>query len=203
MVAKGGDNRVYLRFIEKTVRWLTKDPGLSPISMVLPEKPEEGQDVEVRINAGEEDSGVTRAGEQILFSVFGPQGVKLRSHLGAGVTQGEHIGSFKPEKAGTYRVRVETRSGSLEEALVIGGQMEELDGAPDHEILKSISAMTGGKVLPAGEDPLKEIRPYLDKKIRSFVEEREMPLWSLPYVLSLVVALLCLEWFLRRRWGLA
>ncbi len=81
--------------------------------------------------------------------------------------------------------------------------METLDGAPDHEILKAISAATGGKVLPAGEDSLKEIRPYLDKKMKSFVEERQMPLWSLPYTLAFVVALLGMEWFLRRRWGLA
>ena len=91
----------------------------------------------------------------------------------------------------------------MEEALVVGGQMEGLDGAPDHEILKSISAATGGKVLPAGEDPVQEIRTYLDKKTKTFVEERQMPLWSLPYIVAFAVGLLGVEWFLRRRWGLA
>ena len=206
MVARGGGNWAYLRFIERTVRWLTKDPGIDPISMVLPDRPEEGQDAEIKMSIGEDvngPSGSARTREPILFSVFSPQGVKLLSQLKASGAPGEYTGSFHPERAGIYRVRVESRTGSLEESLVIGGRMEAFDAAPDHELLRSISAATGGKVLSASEDVLKEIAPFVASAKRGFVEEREVPLWSLPYALALIVAFLAGEWYLRRRWGLA
>jgi hypothetical protein len=58
-------------------------------------------------------------------------------------------------------------------------------------------------LLPAGDDLLKEIAPYMNKARKSFPEQREVPLWSLPYALAFVVAFLAVEWYLRRRWGLA
>lgn len=209
MVARGGDNWAYLRFIERTVRWLTKDPGLDPISMLLPDRPEEGQDAEIKVRIGEDvygpygPSGSARTGEPILFSVFSPQGVKLPSQVKASGAPGEYTGSFHPERVGMYRLRVETRTGSVEESLVIGGRMEAFDAAPDHELLRSISAATGGKVLSANENVLKEIAPFVASTRKGFVEEREVPLWSVPYALALVVAFLAIEWYLRRRWGLA
>jgi len=212
MVARGEDNWAYLRFIERTVRWLTKDPGLDPITMVLPDRSEEGQDAEIKVRIGEDVNGPygpsglpgsARTREPILFSVFSPQGVKLPSQVKASGAPGEYTGSFHPERAGMYRVRVETRTGSLEESLIIGGRMEAFDAAPDHELLRSISAATGGKVLSASENVLKEIAPFVASAKKGFVEEREVPLWSLPYALALVVAFLAIEWYLRRRWGLA
>jgi uncharacterized membrane protein len=203
MVARGGDNWAYLRFIERAVRWLTKDPGLDPITMLLPDRSQEGQNAEIKVSVREDQSGPARTGEPILFSVFGPQGVKLPSQIKPSGAPGEYIGLFHPEKKGTYRVRVETRTGSLEESLVIAGQMEAFDAAPDHGLLRSISAATGGRVLSASADISKEIAPFMDKARKTFVEEREVPLWSLPYALALVVAFLAVEWYLRRRWGLA
>jgi hypothetical protein len=43
----------------------------------------------------------------------------------------------------------------------------------------------------------------MEKAGKSFVEQQEKPLWSLPYALAVVVAFLAVEWYLRRRWGLA
>jgi len=195
MVAQGGDNSAYLRFIERAVRWLTKDPALNPITMTLPERPEEGEDAEIKVKIAED--------ERLTFSVFGPEGIKLPSQVKSGGAPGEYIGSFRPERKGTYRLRAETGTGSLEELLVAGGRMEKLDGAPDHEFLSSISAATGGKVVRAEDDLVSEIRPYMEKAKKRYVEEKEVPLWSLPYAVAFVVAWLTAEWFLRRRWGLA
>jgi len=195
MLAQGRDNSAYLRFIERAVRWLTNDQALNPIAMMLPERSEEGQDAEIRIRIAEN--------ETLLFSVFSPGGIKLPAQIKSGGVPGEYIGSFRPERKGTYRLRAETGTGSLEELLVAGGQMERLDGAPDHQLLSSISAATGGKVVRAGDNPVSEIQPYMEKAKKSFVEEREVPLWSLPWAVAFVVGWLAAEWFLRRRWGLA
>jgi hypothetical protein len=100
-------------------------------------------------------------------------------------------------------VRVETRTGSLDEAIVVSGPMEGIDAAPNHELLGTISASTGGKLLSENDDPLREIASHTGKIKNTFIEEQEIPLWGTPYVLALILAILGFEWYLRRRWGLA
>ena len=99
-------------------------------------------------------------------------------------------------------MKVETLGGQWEESLVITGPMENLDGAPDHEKLRTISASSGGKVLQKGDDLLREIEDHARKKESRFLEEKRLPLWSTPLTLVLVITLLGMEWYLRRRWGL-
>jgi hypothetical protein len=195
MVAAGKGNWPYLRFTERMVRWLTKDPGLDPVQITLPERAGAvGQDAEFRIRASEEGT--------ISLSVFNPDGVKIGSRLKPAGKPGEYLGSFLPEKGGTYRMKVETRTGYLEESMAIPGPMEDLDGAPNYERLKTISASTGGKILGRDEDLLKEIQTYAARAQTRFVEERRLPLWAKLYILIPILGLLGLEWYLRRRWGL-
>ena len=195
MVAKGRGNWAYLKFVEKMVRWLTRDPSLDPVEITLPERSGTvGEGKEVRIRA-KEASGVS-------LSVFNADGLKIKSQLKATGQTGEYLGSFLPEKGGIHKVRVETLGGQWEESMVITGPMETLDGAPDHEKLRAISAFSGGKVLQKGDDLLKEIEDHARKKETRFLEEKRLPLWSMPLTLILIVTLLGTEWYLRRRWGL-
>ena len=200
MVAKGRDNWAYLQFVERMVRWLTKDPSLEPVSIDLPEGPNEaGTEVQVRIRVPEEASGPIG---QPLFSVFGPDGVKAESLVKAGGSPGEFIGSFTPPRRGTYRMRVETRGSALEEALVIGSALDALDGTPRPEALKMLAVETHGSVVSDSGGILKTIDSYAAKKPKTFTEKRETPLWSSYYALAAIIALLSGEWYLRRRWGL-
>jgi uncharacterized membrane protein len=195
MVAKGRGNWAYLKFIQKMVRWLTRDPSLDPVEITLPDRRGTvGEEKEVRIRAKE--------GSGISLSVFNADGSKIRSQLKATGQSGEYLGSFLPEKGGIYKVKVETLGGQWEESLVITGPMENLDGAPDHEKLRMISASSGGKILQKGDDLLKEIEDHARKKESRFLEEKRLPLWSMPFTLILIVTLLGTEWYLRRRWGL-
>jgi len=195
MVAAGKGNWPYLRLVERMVRWLTKDSGLDPVQITLPERAGAvGQDAEFRIRVSEEGT--------ISLSVFNPDGVKIGSRLKPAGKPGEYLGSFLPEKGGTYRMKVETRTGHLEESLAIPGLLDELDGAPNQERLKAISASTGGKILGRDDDLLKEIQAYAARAQNRFVEERRLPLWAKLYILIPILGLLGLEWYLRRRWGL-
>jgi hypothetical protein len=65
-----------------------------------------------------------------------------------------------------------------------------------------ISASTGGKFLSRGDDLLKEIESYVGRDANRFIEERSFQLWSRPYVLAILLFLLTMEWYLRRRWGM-
>jgi len=90
----------------------------------------------------------------------------------------------------------------LEESLVITGGLEEIDAAPDHEQLKIISSSTGGEIFTPGDDLLKKIEAQGEKGQSSFVEEKQVPLWGMPYALVVILVLLGTEWYLRRKWGL-
>jgi len=202
MVAKGKDSWVYLRLLERMVRWLTKDPSLDPVQIILPEKRGSvGQEVEIRINMREDDPSFTRRGVASL-SVFDPEGIKIGSRLKTTGRPGEYLGSFLPVRGGTYRLRIETPNNSLEESLVIGSPMEDLDAAPQPERLRMISASTGGKLLSKNDDLLKEIGSYAGRSESHFIEVSTSPLWGRVYIFILILMLLTTEWYLRRRWGL-
>jgi uncharacterized membrane protein len=202
MVAKGKDNWPYLRLMERMVRWLTKDPSLDSIQVTLPEKRGwAGQDMEIRFKVGEEDSFPGRKGS-VSLSVFDPHGLKIKSQVKTTGQGNEYLGSFLPEKEGTYKLRIETPTSRLEEHLVITSSMEGLDALPHPERLKMISTATGGRFLSREDDLLKEIETYAEKMESRFIELRSSPLWEKPYTFIFILILLTTEWYFRRRWGL-
>jgi uncharacterized membrane protein len=202
MISKGKSHWAYLRFIERMVRWLTKDPSLEPLQIALPETSgEAGQELEFRIRVKEERPGPGSQGK-VLLSVFDPEGVKIESHLKAGLSPVEYLGIFTPRREGIYRIRVELPNNVQEEFLTIGRPVEEREGAPDHKRLKEISAATGGNLFLNTEDLLKGIENHGGRLKKTVAEEKRSPLWSLPYALFILLSLLCAEWYLRRRWGL-
>jgi uncharacterized membrane protein len=202
MVAKGKDNWPYLRLMERMVRWLTKDPSLDSIQVTLPEKRGwAGQEMEVRFKAGEEDI-ISRRKGFVSLSVFDPQGFRIKSQMKKTGQENEYLGSFLPEKEGTYKIKIETLASRLEENLVVASPMEGLDAMPHPERLRMISEATGGILTSREEDLLKEIETRAEKMESRFIELRSSALWEKPYTFIFILALLTIEWYLRRRWGL-
>jgi uncharacterized membrane protein len=202
MVASGKGNQFYLRLVHRMVRWLTKDPGLDPVQIILPEMAvAAGQEIDVRIRYHGE-ARYPRSDAAVSFSVFNPQGVKIPSQLKPTAKTGEHLVSFHPRRGGIYRIRVETPSGNLEESIIVAGPLDSLDAAPDHDQLKNIAASTGGKYLAPEDDLLSEIEAYARNTEKKFIEEKHLPIWATPFVMAVVLALLSSEWYFRRRWGL-
>ena len=202
MVAKGKGTWAYLRLVERMVRWLTRDPSLEPVQITPPEiSGATRQEMEIRVRV-QEDPGFSQAGMAISASVINQEGSKVPSQIKPAGQNGEYLLSFLPEKEGTYKVKVETRAGSQEESLFIRGPMENMDGFPDREQLKKISASTRGKTLTGRDEFLKEIESYEEGAHNRFVEESRHPLWDSTYILILLLTLLTMEWYFRRRWGL-
>jgi hypothetical protein len=188
--------------MERMVRWLTKDPSLDSIQVTLPEKRgRAGQEMEIRFKVGEEDSFSSRKGF-VSLSVFDPRGLRIKTQMKTAGQGNEYLGSFLPEKEGTYKLRIETPASRLEENLVVASPMEGLDAIPHPEQLKMISTSTGGRFLSREDDLLKEIESYAEKTQSRFIELRSSPLWEKPYIFIFILILLAAEWYLRRRWGL-
>ncbi len=202
MVAKGKGHWAYLRFMERMVRWLTQDPGLDPIQILLPEDQARiGQEREFRIKVRDEGSRPNLR-DTVSLSVFNSDGIKIKSQVKTTGQPGEHLGSFLPDKKGIYKVKVETAAGNVEELLVVHGAPADQDVSPKPDLLKIASALTGGKVLAKGDDLLKELGSYGGAIQSSLIEEKRIPFWGMLCGLLIVLSLLGTEWYLRRRWGL-
>jgi uncharacterized membrane protein len=202
LVARGEGNQPYLRLIHTMVRWLTKDPNLDPVQIILPETAAStGHETDVRVQFYGENPTMG-SDPAVSFSVFNPEGLKIESKLKPTPQPSEQIISFLPEKGGIYRITVDTPFGQLEESLVVAGPLEGLDAAPDHEQLKKIATATGGKHLAPGDNLLEEIQERVKMAEKEFIEEKRFPIWATPFVMGIVLGLLCFEWYFRRRWGL-
>jgi hypothetical protein len=202
MVSKNKGNWVYLRLMERMVRWLTKDPDLEAIQIIPPEQIGiVGEEVAFRIREREEKFSKGTKGK-VSLSIFNSEGIKIGSQIKTSGKAGEFVGSFLPEKGGTYKVKIETPSGPLEESLVITGRLEDMDAAPDHEQLRIISSSTGGETFTQGDDLLKKIEVYGEKNQGKVIEEKRIPVWGTPYMMGIILVLLGTEWYSRRKWGL-
>ena len=202
MVAKGKGSQPYLQLIHAMVRWLTQDPSLSPIQVILPQvEVFTNQEVDIRVRfLGENIS--ERSDLEIKSAVFDSEGTQMTSTLKPDDVPGEYLLSFQPDKGGIYRLQVETPNEKIEESIVISGPLENLDAAPNPEQLKKIAASTGGKFVSQTNELFATIETLAKKAKISFIEEKRSPVWATPYVMLLTLGLLSAEWYLRRRWGL-
>jgi hypothetical protein len=184
------------------VRWLTKDPDLNPVEITLPEGQRfTGHEIEARIKLREEDLSPNPR-STASFSVFDPDGVRVETKLRPTGQKGEYLVSFLPQKSGIYKLKIGTSAGSLEESVGVAELLDDLDAAPNYEQLKKIAASTGGRFLVGSNNLLEEIEAYGKRGQRRFIEETHLPLWATPYILAILLALLGMEWYLRRKWGL-
>jgi uncharacterized membrane protein len=201
MAAKEKSPDAYLGLIERMVRWLTRAPGLEALQIALPEKKGAvGEEMEFRVKGGRDD--IRGRSDTVSLIVLNPDGLKIASQLKGTEPEAGQLGTFVPEKAGIYKVKVENKQGAAEEPLLIPNPEEEFDGAPNHGLLKSIASSTGGKILYSHDDLLREIEDLSRGNEGRIEVEKTIPLWANPFFLSLIIALLTGEWYLRRRWGL-
>lgn len=200
-VAQGEDPWAYFKLTERLFRWLSGDPMLGPVEVVFPEGAGGvGEEIEIKILVRE--GYIKAAKNEVSLSVIDPDGLKVEARLRPTPQPDRFLATFVPQKPGNYRVRVETPTGSLEEALSVSESTKEADAFPDHERLKEISLATGGKVLNQSDDLLREVEARAGRDVKGVIEERRFPLWATGGSFSIILLCLAMEWFLRRRSGL-
>ncbi len=123
-------------------------------------------------------------------------------------SEGEFQASFVPQAAGAYRVRARAADsqgkplGSAETGWASNPAMDEFrDLAPDRELLDRVARSTGGRVL-APED-LEDFVENLPSEKLPLTENVLVPLWHRTPVMLVIMGCLLLEWFVRRKRGLA
>jgi hypothetical protein len=113
-----------------------------------------------------------------------------------------------PEAPGLYRVElVEAATGAplapveTIEVPAPPGELEERSA--DRDYLKRFAAESGGRVAEVGEWDAVVASMRMTAPVAAEGEAVWEPLWDRAWVLAVVVGLLCAEWYVRRRNGLA
>jgi hypothetical protein len=118
-----------------------------------------------------------------------------------------YVGEFKSDEPGRHRIELSASGASIGEAaaqsefLVAELNREFYDASLNEELLRRIAAETGGKYYT-----LEEAGALVDDLTYRQTDNSRpatKDLWDMPVNFLLLVGLLCGEWFLRKRHGLA
>jgi hypothetical protein len=202
----GLGNRAYQRFWSAALRWLVRDPDLTPLQ-VEPASPavEPGAPVVLDVSARGADYGPA-AGQRVSAELVSEEGrVVGRGEAVAGADGAARI-EIVPPGPGAYKVvaRAEGPAGPGEVATtavaVRGAGPEDADAAPRPGLLAAVAEATGGafSTLPDGGWP--DLR-LADPEVVEIGRRRDVPIWDRWWYLVALAVTLAGEWSLRRRWG--
>jgi uncharacterized membrane protein len=204
-----GQPSSHKRFWRQIVLWLAKrDQVIEGNVWVRLDKRRFGpaERVEFRVGAQAPD-GELLSDADFDVQIVMPDGARRPLRL---VRQGdESIGSFRDtQAAGDYAIELTAQHagqtlGSARARFLVYEQDLELDNASaDPATLQTLAAMTGGQSLAPEQLP-----DLIDQLIEQSVElevqqETKRSLWDKWPFFLLLVGLLGVEWYLRKRWGL-
>jgi hypothetical protein len=194
---KGVEDKYHYRFWSQVVRWMAYQrnmaKGESMRFYFSPDTPSIGQTLTLRANV------MQTSGEPLA------QGdVTARIESPSGKTQSIKLSSGGSESWGSFEGRYETSeptAESLETSFFVQGVSRERIGqAARPKVLEELARLTGGKTLS-----LQQPEQWMDA-IRMAPQPpstiRRIPLWSHPWLVALMVALLTAFWIGRKAIGL-
>jgi hypothetical protein len=199
------DNRSYETFWRQAGRWLSA-PAADPVSLSAPSVTVDGHGVatlDVRDNAFR-----PIADASVLVRATDPSGAvrELQAVPDAEVA-GRFVAPLPTDQPGLLKLDAEARRGtelvgSAREWALIGGADKELsDPRRNDDVLERLARETGGARVTADQG-----RTLRDRLVAAATAAQRPPvqreLWQTPWMLALIVGVLCVEWGLRRRWGL-
>ncbi|RKU25495.1 hypothetical protein C6497_15580 [Candidatus Poribacteria bacterium] len=194
------------RFWRQVAKWLTTAPQ-SSIKLDIPKTEYTLKEpVVIEVTAMDKNFALTNKAK-IRAIVVDETGTRkeltLEQVLGK---DGLYTARFIPNRNGDYTV---TATGTLagedlgkQQALfeVKPSYAEFSDAALNMSLLSNLASMTGGKYYPIAEAPQLVNQISLVESATS--EITDVDIWDLPLIFGLILLLLGLEWFLRKRGGL-
>jgi uncharacterized membrane protein len=203
---EGDDGRSFQRFWENAIRWLVRDPALTLLRIELDRlEYRRNQPVGARVRAMHADYSPAPEVEvtlEVRGASAAAEAPALRSLRATTDAEGEahvDVGALPP---GAYhlagRATIDGRPVTEEQTFVVRAGGPELDDvAARDKVLRELAQVSGGSY--AFEDFGKvAVRPSREVRVG---RQQSVEIWSTPPLLLLGVALLVLEWTLRRRAG--
>lgn len=203
----GGGLRAYQRFWSAAMRWLVRDPDLTPLQ-VEPDAPaaDPGAPVGLSITARGPDYGPA-PGRRVSAELVAEDGRTVARGEAVSGSDGAARIELVPPGPGAYKVVARSEGvpdGAPEVATtaiaVRGSGPEAADAAPRPELLSAIADATGGgfSALPGGGLPALALA---DPEVVEIGRRKDVPIWDKGWLLALLALTLGGEWVLRRRWG--
>ena len=202
--------RAYETFWHSAIRWLVRDPALTPMR-VAAERPsfEPGAeppalDVQVRGS----DYGAAAGAQISVVESSADDPVPHPAGTAVAGSDGSARVVLPQLPPGAYKTTVTARRpdgtqvGEAEDAFVVAPSSREMiEAAPRPDLLHAIAAETKGRVIETG-DALTSL-PFRDPERVEVGQRTSRPLWDNWKVLLLLCLVVGMEWTLRRRWGYA
>jgi len=119
---------------------------------------------------------------------------------------GHFVASLVPSRPGIYHIHADasrgaTTLGSADRSVYVGGSEREFaDPRLNDAFLRRLADASGGRYARAAD--ASNIQSWLDDAARENASVERRDVWDRAWVFTTVVLLLCVEWTLRRRWGL-
>jgi hypothetical protein len=211
--AGAGASRAYQRFWNNALRWLVRDPSLTPVQ-VEPDRPavEPGESIGLSVSVRAADYG-PGAGAPVSAELVAEDGrVVARGEAVAGADGVARL-ELAPPGPGAYKVVASARprcaagpcppDAATEQATagvaVRSTGPAAADAAPRPELLRAVAEATGGSFSTVSQQ-LPEIR-LRDPDVVEVGRRKDVPIWDRGWFLVALVGTLAGEWVLRRRWG--
>ena len=207
-LARETDVDYHRRFWGLAVRWLAGDVRFVRGNTLVLETPvcEVGKPVSVATVLRTE-TGMPISDADLAFGIDHPDGGKLKVHGASDpASPGCYRLTFDPTTAGAFTVSMAAKLGDGTEkkgtlGFAVSPSREEfLNVAPDSAALAALATATGGTTGYVGDPAAVRLPPTPRQTVSS---EKTVALWHAPGVVCLIVGCLGVEWFLRKRRGLA
>jgi uncharacterized membrane protein len=201
----------HLKLIRQAVRWLAQEPSFEQVQLRPIAAAEPGEKVAIKLKVLKDDFTPARQAS-VQLRVVSAEGEPTLVSAGAENEEGEYSGEFIPTKEGTYRIEAEASLAgkilgkdrtSFTAAFAYG---ESEDGRPRLDLLKQIAEASKGEYFPIddwNEKSLAKIAAKLEAVAPAeIIEQRQTRLWSTLWPFAIILMLLSIEWWMRRKWGL-
>jgi hypothetical protein len=119
---------------------------------------------------------------------------------------GEFSGSFRATMPGTFRVTLpipESRESVTEEVQVAVPRLEDDDPRQNVTGLQQLASLSGGEYVAWANAAEALPRLLPDRSETFLVDQRLRTLWDRGWMMGILVALLSVEWLIRKLWKLA
>ena len=202
MLAPASD-RSHELFWRQAARWLsTTSPD--PVSVSAPEQIEPGDTASIDIAA--RDSSFAAVPDARVTASVSRDGKDQPLTVRRTDAPGHFAAAFAPAERGIYRIHVEAARGTIglgasDRTIYVGGSDREFaDPRLNEGFLRRLARDSGGRYVRASD--ASRVLSWLDESAQQTAEPAQRDLWNRSWSLIAVVLLLCVEWTLRRRWGL-
>jgi len=195
---------MYDRLIENAVRWLTTTEDSKRVRIAAnKEFYKNGEEVAINAQVYSENyDPVSDAEVQVVIQKEGMSINRILQPDG----EGGYLTKLQILEPGEYSVSGEARLGERllgrdSAGFAIGKfSVETLKTAMDSLVLGQIAEATHGKYF--NRDEAQALPDALDSSQETIARRYDFNFWSRGWMLALMIALLCTEWFLRKRWGM-